>query len=39
MVQATHELVRYMQRHPGVSFKRKDEIARIILSDPTAIRE
>ncbi|MBO9616949.1 MAG: polysaccharide deacetylase family protein [Dyadobacter sp.] len=38
MVLATHELVRYMQRHPGVSFKRKDEIARIILSDPTAIR-
>ncbi len=39
MVKATYELIRYIQQHQGVSFKRKDEIADIILSDPGAIRE
>ncbi|WP_342089277.1 polysaccharide deacetylase family protein [Dyadobacter sp. OTU695] len=39
MVKATYDLIRYIQQHQGVSFKRKDEIARIILSDPAAIRE
>jgi len=33
MVKVTYDLIRYMQQHVGVSFKRKDEIANIILSD------
>lgn len=39
MVQATKELFTYMTNHPGVSFKRKDEIARMALADKTTIRE
>ncbi|MDQ0110419.1 peptidoglycan/xylan/chitin deacetylase (PgdA/CDA1 family) [Chitinophaga terrae (ex Kim and Jung 2007)] len=39
MVKVTHDLIRYMQQHKGVSFKRKDEIADMILNDKTAIRE
>lgn len=39
MVKITNDLIKYMQQHPGVSFKRKDEIADMILNDPTAIRE
>ncbi len=33
MVKVTYDLIRYMQQHEGVSFKRKDEIANIILSE------
>ena len=39
MVKATHDLINYIQRHKGVSFKRKDEIAAIALNDKTTIRE
>lgn len=39
MVNATELIIRYMQQHKGVSFKRKDEIADLILKDETAIRE
>jgi peptidoglycan/xylan/chitin deacetylase (PgdA/CDA1 family) len=39
MVQATKELFTYMKQHSGVSFKRKDEIARLALGDSTTIRE
>lgn len=39
MVKATAELFRYMAQHKGVSFKRKDEIARMALADSTTIRE
>lgn len=39
MVKAAHEIISYIQDHKGVSFKRKDEIARLILNDKTAIRE
>jgi peptidoglycan/xylan/chitin deacetylase (PgdA/CDA1 family) len=39
MVKATNELIRYMQKHKGVSFKRKDEIAEMVLGDKTTIRE
>ncbi|MGE8379058.1 MAG: polysaccharide deacetylase, partial [Sphingobacterium sp.] len=39
MVNATEQIIRYMQQHKGVSFKRKDEIADLILKDETAIRE
>lgn len=39
MVQATKELFTYMKQHNGVSFKRKDEIARLCLEDNTSIRE
>jgi len=39
MVQATSELIKYMQQHKGVSFKRKDEIAALCLHDKTSIRE
>ncbi len=39
MVNTAHELLRYIQQHKGVSFKRKDEIARMILDDPNSIRE
>lgn len=34
MVKVTHDLIRYMQQHEGVTFKRKDEIAEVILSEP-----
>lgn len=39
MVQATKELFTYIRKHKGVSFKRKDEIARMALEDKTTIRE
>lgn len=39
MVNATEQIIRYMQQHKGVSFKRKDEIADLILKDETAVRE
>jgi peptidoglycan/xylan/chitin deacetylase (PgdA/CDA1 family) len=39
MVKATSDLIKYIQRHKGVAFKRKDEIADIILSDPNALLE
>ncbi|SHM78323.1 Polysaccharide deacetylase [Chitinophaga jiangningensis] len=39
MVKATAELLQYIQGHKGVSFKRKDEIARMTLADKTSIRE
>lgn len=35
MVKATHDLVKYIQNHKGVSFKRKDEIAELALQDKT----
>jgi hypothetical protein len=28
-----------MQKHPGVTFKRKDEIAEMTLKDPTSLRD
>jgi peptidoglycan/xylan/chitin deacetylase (PgdA/CDA1 family) len=39
MVQAAKELIIYMKKHPGVVFKRKDEIAKITIEDPTSFRE
>ena len=39
MVKATSELVEYMKKHQGVSFKRKDEIAAMTLADVSSIRE
>lgn len=39
MVKAAAELIRYIQQHKGVSFKRKDEIAAMALADKTTIRE
>jgi peptidoglycan/xylan/chitin deacetylase (PgdA/CDA1 family) len=39
MVKAAYDIISYIQEHKGVSFKRKDEIARMILSDESAIRE
>ncbi|NLR78554.1 polysaccharide deacetylase family protein [Chitinophaga eiseniae] len=39
MVKATSELFAYMQQHAGVSFKRKDEIAKMALADKHTIRE
>ena len=39
MVKATSELFTYMQQHAGVSFKRKDEIAKMALADKHTIRE
>lgn len=39
MVKATYDLVKYIQSHRGVSFKRKDEIAELALQDKTTIRE
>jgi peptidoglycan/xylan/chitin deacetylase (PgdA/CDA1 family) len=38
MVKTAYDLIRYMQQHPGVSFKRKDEIAAMTLKDSTSIR-
>ena len=37
--QVMDEFIVYAQRHPGVVFMRKDEIARFALSSPTTIRE
>jgi peptidoglycan/xylan/chitin deacetylase (PgdA/CDA1 family) len=39
MVTAARELISYMQKQKGVSFKRKDEIAQMALHDSTTIRE
>jgi len=39
MVKTTFDLIKYMQDHKGVSFKRKDEIAALALNDKTTIRE
>jgi peptidoglycan/xylan/chitin deacetylase (PgdA/CDA1 family) len=39
MVKAASEIIKYIQRQPGVAFKRKDEIARMALADKTTIRE
>jgi peptidoglycan/xylan/chitin deacetylase (PgdA/CDA1 family) len=39
MVTAATELITYIQQHEGVSFKRKDDIARSILKDPNALHE
>jgi peptidoglycan/xylan/chitin deacetylase (PgdA/CDA1 family) len=39
MVKAAHDVFTYMQQHKGVSFKRKDEIAKMALADKTSIRE
>jgi len=39
MVKASNELIKYIQQHKGVSFKRKDEIAKMALEDKTTIRE
>jgi peptidoglycan/xylan/chitin deacetylase (PgdA/CDA1 family) len=33
------EFIAYAQRHPGIVFLRKDEIAKIALTDPATIRE
>jgi len=39
MVKTTFDLIRYMQKHSGVTFKRKDEIATMALLDAKIIRE
>lgn len=39
MVKATSDLITYIQNHKDVSFKRKDEIAELVLQDKTIIRE
>lgn len=39
MVKAAAELIKYMQQHKGVVFKRKDDIARMALEDKSIIRE
>src|SRR6478735_8923586 len=39
MVKATKDLIKYMQQHEGVSFKRKDEIVALVLNDKTSIKE
>ncbi|TRW22031.1 polysaccharide deacetylase family protein [Flavobacterium zepuense] len=39
MVKAAHDVISYMQKQKGVSFKRKDEIAQMALKDKTTIRE
>lgn len=39
MVKAAGDVIRYIQQHQGVSFKRKDEIAGMALADKTTIRE
>jgi hypothetical protein len=33
------EFITYAQRHPGVVFMRKDEIAKFALSSPLTVRE
>jgi peptidoglycan/xylan/chitin deacetylase (PgdA/CDA1 family) len=37
--QVIEEFITYAQRHPGVVFMRKDEIARFALSSPLTVRE
>ena len=39
MVAATTEILSYIQKHKGVSFKRKDEIAQMAYADKNIIRE
>lgn len=39
MVAATTEILSYIQKHKGVSFKRKDEIAQMAYEDKNIIRE
>lgn len=39
MVKSTYDLIKYIQSHKGVSFKRKDEIATMALDDANTIRE
>jgi len=39
MVDAANKLITYMQKHKGVTFKRKDEIAQIALTDKTTVRD
>lgn len=39
MVQAIREFLKYARSHKGVSFKRKDEIAQIALTDKNTLRE
>jgi peptidoglycan/xylan/chitin deacetylase (PgdA/CDA1 family) len=39
MVAATKEIISYIQEHKGVSFKRKDEIARLAYADKSTLRE
>ncbi|MES2487634.1 MAG: polysaccharide deacetylase family protein [Bacteroidota bacterium] len=39
MVSATREIITYIQGHKGVSFKRKDEIARLAYEDKNVIHE
>lgn len=39
MVKMAHDLVRYMQGHAGVTFKRKDDIAEMTLKDHSSIRD
>lgn len=37
--QAAAQIINYMQKHQGVTFKRKDEIATMVLQDKTTLRE
>ncbi len=39
MVKTVSELIIYMKKHKGVTFKRKDEIAKMTLEDKTSTRE
>ena len=39
MVAATTQIITYMQRHKGVSFRRKDEIAQMAYQDKHTMRE
>lgn len=39
MVKAARDIITYIQKHKGVNFRRKDEIAAMILKDKTALRE
>ncbi|REG98672.1 polysaccharide deacetylase family protein [Flavobacterium aquicola] len=39
MVKTAYDLVRYIQKHKGVSFKRKDEIAEMTLFDKLTIKD
>jgi peptidoglycan/xylan/chitin deacetylase (PgdA/CDA1 family) len=39
MVDAANKLITYMQKHKGVTFKRKDEIAQMALSDKTTVKD
>lgn len=39
LVRVANDLFTYMKKHNGVSFKRKDDIARMALADQTTLRE